>query len=52
MTLGHAQDLALIVEAAREAGELAMALRERGLITEFKPGDSPVTTPTSPPTTS
>ncbi|CAN7562549.1 3'(2'),5'-bisphosphate nucleotidase CysQ [Phenylobacterium sp. LjRoot225] len=43
MTLGLSQDLTLIVEAAREAGQLASTLRDRGLITEFKPGDSPVT---------
>jgi myo-inositol-1(or 4)-monophosphatase len=43
MTLGLAEDLALIVDAAREAGELATTLRARGLITEFKPGESPVT---------
>jgi myo-inositol-1(or 4)-monophosphatase len=43
LTLGLSQDLTLIVEAAREAGQLASTLRDRGLITEFKPGDSPVT---------
>ena len=37
-------DLALITEAAREAGELAQTLRRRGLTTEYKTGDnSPVT---------
>ena len=37
-------DLALIAEAAREAGELARALRRQGLTTEYKSGDnSPVT---------
>ena len=37
-------DLALITEAAREAGELAQTLRRRGLTTEYKSGDnSPVT---------
>jgi myo-inositol-1(or 4)-monophosphatase len=37
-------DLELIVEAAREAGELAGAIRRRGLEIEYKPGDSsPVT---------
>ena len=37
-------DLALIVEAAREAGELAGALRRRGLEIEYKDGDgTPVT---------
>jgi myo-inositol-1(or 4)-monophosphatase len=38
-----ADDLALLVDAAREAGELAVTLRERGLTTEFKAGNSPVT---------
>jgi len=39
-----AEDLALIVEAAREAGELASTLRRRGLKIEYKTGDSsPVT---------
>lgn len=37
-------DLALIIEAAREAGELAQTLRRQGLTTEYKSGDnSPVT---------
>lgn len=37
-------DLALIIEAAREAGELAQVLRRQGLTTEYKAGDnSPVT---------
>ncbi|MBL8554667.1 MAG: 3'(2'),5'-bisphosphate nucleotidase CysQ [Phenylobacterium sp.] len=37
-------DLALIVDAAREAGELARSIRRRGLEVEFKPDDhSPVT---------
>ncbi len=38
-----AQDLELISEAAREAGLLAMRLRDAGLETAFKEGDSPVT---------
>lgn len=38
-----AQDLELISEAAREAGLLAVRLREAGLETAFKEGDSPVT---------
>jgi myo-inositol-1(or 4)-monophosphatase len=39
-----ASDLELIVDAAHEAGELASALRRRGLEIEYKPGDStPVT---------
>lgn len=37
-------DLELILDAAREAGELAITLRARGLQIEYKPGDaSPVT---------
>jgi myo-inositol-1(or 4)-monophosphatase len=37
-------DLALIIEAAREAGALAQTLRRQGLTTEYKSGDnSPVT---------
>jgi myo-inositol-1(or 4)-monophosphatase len=37
-------DIALIVDAAREAGELASSLRTKGLDVEFKAGDaSPVT---------
>ncbi len=36
-------DLALILEAAREAGSLALKLRREGLTTDYKPGDSPVT---------
>ena len=38
-----AEDLALIVKAAREAGELALRLRAAGLETQFKDGGSPVT---------
>ncbi|HEY9235262.1 MULTISPECIES: 3'(2'),5'-bisphosphate nucleotidase CysQ [Phenylobacterium] len=38
-----AEDLKLITEAAKEAGRLAMQLREAGLETTFKEGDSPVT---------
>lgn len=38
-----AADLSLIVEAAREAGALAAALREGGLDIDYKEGDSPVT---------
>lgn len=41
---GAAADLALIADAAREAGALAMSLRAAGLETEYKLGDStPVT---------
>ena len=37
-------DLELIVDAAREAGELAGAMRRRGLEIQYKPDDgSPVT---------
>ena len=43
MTDGPADDLALIVEAAHAAGELALALRDQGLDVDFKPGNSPVT---------
>jgi myo-inositol-1(or 4)-monophosphatase len=39
----HQSDLALILDAAREAGALALKLRREGLTTEYKPGDSPVT---------
>jgi myo-inositol-1(or 4)-monophosphatase len=39
-----ADDLALIIEAAREAGELAEHLRRQGLMIEYKAGDgTPVT---------
>jgi myo-inositol-1(or 4)-monophosphatase len=38
-----AADLPLILEAAREAGELAIAVRRRGLEVEWKEGGSPVT---------
>jgi myo-inositol-1(or 4)-monophosphatase len=43
MNAGPAEDLALIVEAARAAGELAETLRTQGLSIDFKPGHSPVT---------
>jgi myo-inositol-1(or 4)-monophosphatase len=43
MTTTAADDLALITEAAHEAGRLAAALREAGLNIAFKEGDSPVT---------
>lgn len=36
-------DLALITEAAHEAGALAVRLKARGLVTSYKPGNSPVT---------
>jgi myo-inositol-1(or 4)-monophosphatase len=36
-------DLALIRDAAQEAGALARKLRVKGLTTEWKPGNSPVT---------
>lgn len=36
-------DLALLADAAKEAGELALAYRKRGLRIEAKPGGSPVT---------
>lgn len=39
----HQADLELILDAAREAGALALKLRREGLTTEYKPGDSPVT---------
>lgn len=38
-----AADLALIAEAAQEAGALALKLRSEGLEIEYKEGDSPVT---------
>ncbi|HEY8574149.1 3'(2'),5'-bisphosphate nucleotidase CysQ [Phenylobacterium sp.] len=38
-----AEDLALIAEAAREAGELAAELRLKGLQIDYKAGNSPVT---------
>lgn len=38
-----AADLPLILDAAREAGELAVAVRKRGLEVEWKEGGSPVT---------
>jgi len=44
MTANGREDLALIVEAARAAGELALKLRDAGLETKLKEGDSsPVT---------
>lgn len=43
MTLTAADDLALILDAAREAGELATALRRGGLDVQYKDGASPVT---------
>ena len=43
MTDGFADDLALILGAAREAGALALRLRDQGLSVDFKEGDSPVT---------
>lgn len=43
MSAAPPDDLELIVDAAREAGELAQALRRRGLVTEYKAGGSPVT---------
>lgn len=43
MTEGLADDLALLVDAAHEAGALAVTLRDQGLSVDFKPGDSPVT---------
>lgn len=43
MTAVAATDLALIQDAAAEAGELAQTLRRRGLVVEYKTGNSPVT---------
>jgi len=43
MSAAAPDDLALILDAAREAGALALALRAAGLTTEYKAGDSPVT---------
>jgi myo-inositol-1(or 4)-monophosphatase len=43
MTRGGRDDLSLIVEAAYAAGELATAMRNAGLETRMKVGDSPVT---------
>lgn len=43
MTSTHAEDLALIVDAAHAAGELAARLRAEGLSIAYKAGDSPVT---------
>jgi myo-inositol-1(or 4)-monophosphatase len=43
MTAGGREDLSLIVDAARAAGALALELRDAGLETHYKAGDSPVT---------
>ena len=43
MTSEASRDLRLILDAAREAGDLALRLRARGLEVNYKPGDSPVT---------
>jgi myo-inositol-1(or 4)-monophosphatase len=43
MTYSAADDLKLIGEAAREAGELAERLRREGLTIDYKAGNSPVT---------
>ena len=43
MSPSPAEDLGLILDAAGEAGELGLRLRERGLEIEYKAGDSPVT---------
>jgi myo-inositol-1(or 4)-monophosphatase len=43
MTGGGHEDLSLIVDAAQAAGVLALKLRDAGLKTEYKAGDSPVT---------
>lgn len=43
MTTGAAADLELILDAAREAGELALRMRAAGLTIDYKPGNSPVT---------
>jgi myo-inositol-1(or 4)-monophosphatase len=43
MTNGLDDDLALILDAAHEAGALALRLRGQGLDVEFKDGGSPVT---------
>ena len=43
MTTDAAADLALILDAAREAGELALRLRAEGLQVDYKAGNSPVT---------
>ncbi|MFO1015396.1 MAG: 3'(2'),5'-bisphosphate nucleotidase CysQ [Caulobacteraceae bacterium] len=39
----NAEDLALITEAARAAGDMALRYKAKGLITEYKKGNSPVT---------
>lgn len=43
MTIDAAADLDLILDAAREAGELALRMRAAGLTIDYKPGNSPVT---------
>jgi len=43
MTQSLSDDLALILDAAHAAGELALALRGQGLDVEYKAGNSPVT---------
>jgi myo-inositol-1(or 4)-monophosphatase len=43
MTYSALDDLALIAEAAKAAGELAERLRREGLTVEYKAGNSPVT---------
>lgn len=43
MKADAAADLALILDAAREAGDLALRLRRNGLSVEWKEGSSPVT---------
>lgn len=43
MTASPADDLALLLDAAREAGALAERLRSAGLTIDYKPGNSPVT---------
>jgi len=43
MTTDANRDLELILDAAREAGELALRLRQGGLSVEWKEGSSPVT---------
>lgn len=39
----NAEDLALISEAARAAGDMALRYKSKGLVTEYKEGGSPVT---------
>jgi myo-inositol-1(or 4)-monophosphatase len=43
MTFSAADDLALLLDAAREAGSLAERLRSEGLRIEYKPDGTPVT---------